>query len=177
MKTPAAWIAALVLAVSLAIPASPAWSQTVTTSYGPFSINNTSGTQLSNPYYTFSVTTTGQLEVEYIASPGHCSNVIMRFLVDGSQVAATAPLTPGQSSGFVTLGPVSAGAHVVGLQAEGVVSGCNVGVLANWGGTANARTSVSVASTPQQIPAPGMIVTALFFVAGAWIALRRRLGR
>lgn len=150
-------------------------AQTITTPYGPISVTNLGGGQLSNPYFTFTVSTAGQLDVEYIASSGHCSNVVMHFLVDSVERAVSGVLAPGQSTGFVTLGPVAAGTHLVGLQAEGVVSGCNTGTLGNWGGSANARTvPLSVVTAPAAIPAPGLLATALFFLGGAWLASRRR---
>src|SRR5207248_3197568 len=92
------------------------------------------------------VTTTGTLQVQYNASTGHCSNVRAHILVDGVEKAVTAFLTPGQASGFLNVGPVSAGTHTVALQGEGTVSGCNVGALANWGGTMNVMTDALVAA-------------------------------
>lgn len=166
---------ALLLASLLALPATMAAAQTVTTAYGPFAIDNLGGGQLSDPYFTVNVSTAGQLDVEYVASAGHCSNVIMHFLVDGTEQAVSGPLTPGQSTGFVVLGPVSPGTHTLGLQAEGVVGGCNAGTLGNWGGVANVRTVPLAASAPATVPGPGLVATALFFVAGAWLMLRRRL--
>jgi hypothetical protein len=166
----AAWLIGVLVAFLTAL----ASAQTQTTSYGPFSVVNASAGQLSSPYFTFSVTTASQLDVEYVASAGHCSNVIMHFLVDGIERAVSATLAPGQSSGFFTLGPVSPGTHLVGLQAEGVVSGCNTGQLAGWGGIANVR-AIPIAVAPTQIPGPGLIATALFFLGGAWLTLRRRL--
>jgi len=42
---------------------------------------------------------------------------------------------------------VSAGPHTVGVQAQGVVGGCNSGVLHSWGGTVHTKT-------PPQAPPP-----------------------
>jgi hypothetical protein len=115
----------------------------ITTDYGPFGVNsgNASGVQLSVNAYSIDVLTTGVLEAEYTASPGHCSNLFVHFYVDGNDIAHSAILHPGESTGFVDLGPVSAGDHLLELRAEGVISGCNHGTLESWAGTAKVTTS------------------------------------
>ena len=148
--------------VVLALPATA--QQQVTTTYGPFVITNTSGGQLSNVVQTINVQTLGVLQLEYTAAATHCSDVRMHFLVDGVEVALSAFLVAGQSSGFFNVGPVSPGAHTVALQAEGRVSGCNVGVLSQWGGTARVTTTQALAA--QAIPAPGLLAALAAFVTG-----------
>jgi hypothetical protein len=154
-RVAAYWIGLCALVWSLG-----AYSQTATTVYGPFSLTSTSGTQLSNVLFPINVSTSGTLLVQYTASAGHCSNVRAHILVDGVERGLTPFLTPGQSSAFLNVGPVSAGAHVVALQGEGTVGGCNAGVLVGWGGTA-AVTVDGVA-----VPAPGLLLTALALLAG-----------
>ncbi len=130
----------IVLSCATLLAAAPAAAETVTDTFGPFSVDSPGLGQLSSGIFTRTVTTgAGPLEAEYTASPGHCSNVIMHFLLDGVERAVSGVLTPGASTGFTSLGSVAAGSHVVGLQAEGVVSGCNVGDLENWGGTGSIR--------------------------------------
>ena len=140
--------------------------QQVTTTYGPFSVSSTSGTQLSNNVYTINLQTLGALELEYTAAPTHCSDVRMHFLVDGVERAVSAFLTPGASSGFFNVGPVSAGAHTVALQAEGRVGGCNTGALAGWGGTARTTVSALAAAPAATVPAPGLIAVFAAFALG-----------
>ena len=147
------------------VPGMPALAQVVTTTYGPFSVTSTSGTQLSNALYTTNVTTTGTLQVRYNASAGHCSDVRAHILVDGVERGLTAFLTAGQSSALVAVGPVTPGAHVVALQGEGRVSGCNAGSLVGWGGTMDVATSVGQAIA-QAVPGPGLVATLLAFAAG-----------
>jgi hypothetical protein len=134
----ASWgLASLGVALCLS---TPALGQTLTDTFGPFSVDSPGAGQLSSGIYNHSVTTgAGPIEAEYTASPGHCSNVIMHFLLDGTEEAVSGVLAAGASTGFVSLGTVAEGNHVVGLQAEGVVSGCNTGDLANWGGTGAVR--------------------------------------
>lgn len=91
----AGWVAVWLLVASAAV-----WAQTATTLYGPFSVTSTSGTELSNVLYPINVSTTGPLLVQYNASAGHCSDVRVHILVDGTERALTAFLAPGQSSGF-----------------------------------------------------------------------------
>lgn len=148
--------------------AAPASAQLVTTTYGPFSISTSTGTQLSGPLYTINnVTTTGTLQVRYNASAGHCSDVRTHIFVDGVERGVTAFLSPGQSSAFVDVGPVAPGAHVVAVQGEGRVSGCNTGALVGWGGTVDVATTIAAAPTAAAIPAPGLLATLFAFAAGA----------
>jgi hypothetical protein len=44
-------------------------------------------------------------------------------------------VAPGTGTGTQELGPVAAGVHAVGVQAEGVLGGCNTGALVIWAGT------------------------------------------
>jgi hypothetical protein len=139
----------------------PANAQLVTTTYGPFAVNCSSGTELCNNFFSQSVTTTSHLQVEYIAAPTHCSNIRAHILVDGVQKAVTAFLTPGQASGFFDVGPVSAGSHAVALQGEGIIGGCNVGVLQNWGGTMVVMTdlqAVPAVSAPTLVLLGGLVL-------------------
>lgn len=150
------WMAALL--------AAQAGAQTTTTTYGPFSVTSTSGTQLSNVVYSINVVTDGLLRVEYTAAATHCSDVRMHFEVDGVERAVSAFLVPGVSSGFFDVGPVTPGAHVIALRAEGRVGGCNSGQLVGWGGTAQVTTQQG---PPAEVPAPGLIATLIVFVLGA----------
>jgi hypothetical protein len=169
----------LVTALALAVLVTPASAQQlVTTIYGPFSVTTNSGTQLSNQIYSVNVSTTGPLLVQYNASAGHCSDVRARILVDGVERGVTAFLSPGQSSGFVDVGPVSPGAHGVALQGEGRVSGCNAGQLVGWAGTMDVTTAAAAAAAPSEIPGPGLLATLIAFAAGALVLgpWRRRRG-
>jgi hypothetical protein len=142
------------------------------TSSVPFSITCTSSGQLCTPIFTTPVTTGGVLQVSYSASAGHCSNVAAHFLVDGVELAVTPFLTPGQTSATFTLSPVSAGAHTLGVQGEGTVSGCNTGTLAAWGGSVQITVNATAAAAP--IPAPGLVATALALLLAAFAYFRRR---
>jgi hypothetical protein len=142
-----------------------------TTSY-PISITCTSAGQLCTPVFSVAVSTTGVLQAAYTASPLHCSNVRVHFLVDSVDIAQTPFLTPGQSSAVFNLGPVTPGSHTVGFQAEGTVSGCNTGTLAAWGGTGQ----VTVSQVSASVPGPGIIATAIAFLLGA-LAFRKRFFR
>ena len=157
------------LAVALMLFASAAQAQTTTTT---FNVPCTSSGELCSPPFTMPITTSGVLQVQYTASPGHCSNVRVHVLLDGTEVALSAFLAPGASSSVFNLGPVSPGTHTLGLQGEGTIGGCNTGNLANWGGTAAVTVSAaSIATTP--VPAPGIVATALVFLLGAFLYLYR----
>jgi len=132
----------------LAIP-----SQAQTTTNVPVSAVCTGGGQLCNNIATIPVSTAGLLQGQFISDGGGaCSDVRIHFLVDGSEVAATGFVAPGGSSAVLNLGPVSSGPHVVGLQAEGQVGGCNVGTLGSWEGTAAITTEALAAAVATAVP-------------------------
>jgi hypothetical protein len=145
---------------------------------GPFSINCTSSGQLCSPTFDVAITTNGLLQVSYTASPGHCSDVRVHFLVDDVELGATGFLAPGASSGILSLSPVSPGTHILSLQGEGQVGGCNVGSVANWGGTVQITVDQVVAQVvPVPAPAPGFLPVALTIVLAALLLFRRRARR
>jgi hypothetical protein len=156
----------------------PAYGQLVTTTFGPFTVNCTPSGQLCDNTFSQSVSTISTLRVQYVASPGHCSNVAAHIFVDGVERAVTAVLTPGQASGFFDVGPVSPGPHVVALRGEGTVSGCNTGNLQNWGGTMDVvHEAAVVAAAVTPVPAvslPLLAVLAAVLVLAAGLAIRRR---
>ena len=159
----------------------PAYGQLVTTTFGPFTVNCTPSGQLCDNTFSQSVSTISTLRVQYVASSGHCSNVAVHILVDGVERAFTAFLTPGQSSGFFDVGPVSAGSHVVALRGEGTVSGCNTGNLLNWGGTIDVVHEAAVIAAPvTPVPAvspPLLALLSAMLVLAAGLTIRRRRGR
>jgi len=157
---------------AIAILASTGVSAQAVINYGPFSINCVGGSQLCSPAFSTSVSTTGPLQLSYTASAGHCSDVRVHFIVDGVERGLSAFLTAGQGSGVFDVGPVSPGTHTITLQAEGRVGGCNIGSLANWGGTAQAFIGQDIASAAAAVPAPGILATTLFLLLGAF-AFRR----
>jgi hypothetical protein len=74
------------------------------------------------------------LQVQYFVRSTHCSSLRVHLFVDGTLKVTTGFLGwPGAPSpfaelplgtGLVDLGPVSPGAHLISVQAEGQVSGC-----------------------------------------------------
>jgi hypothetical protein len=130
--------------------------QTVETVIPDFIVSCTSTGQLCDPPFFVSVETGSVLQVQYFVRPTHCASVRVGLLVDGTLKAtsdflgwpgAPAPFSDlALDTGLVDLGPVSPGAHVVAVQAEGQVSGCNVGQLPDWGGSLRLLTSPLVAT-------------------------------
>src|SRR6185369_2887531 len=95
------------------------------------------GGQLCNNIATFTIHVPGAGGVgegKFTPGPLTCSNLRLHFIVDGTEVAVTDFAGPGTSTAFVSLGFISPGKHVVGMQAEGEVGGCNVGNLVSWAG-------------------------------------------
>jgi hypothetical protein len=70
--------------------------------------------------------------VSFTANGNHCSDMIAHVIADGQEVGS-AQVGPGQSTPFYNLG--SYRSHTVGVRAEGVSGGCNVGYVSAWGGT------------------------------------------
>jgi hypothetical protein len=107
-----------------------------------------------------------------------CSDVRIHFQVDGIELALSPFLAPGVPSATYLLGPVALGAHVLGLQAEGRLGGCNIGNLGSWAGTATGdANAMPAASSSAAVPAPGIVATAIAFLLGAFALFRRRRAR
>jgi len=111
-------------------------------SYGPFTVRSHGDGQMSTDQYSINVRTAGKLALSYTAPRLHCASLRMHFSVDGVEKAVSPTVAPGQRTGYIELGPVSPGSHVVALQAEGIVGGCNVGRLTAWEGSAEAWTTL-----------------------------------
>jgi hypothetical protein len=102
----------------------------------------TGGGQLCNQIATFTLNVPGAGGVgkgRFIPGPLICSNLRVHFIIDGTEVAVTGFVGPGTSTDFVSLGFITPGQHTVGVQAEGEVSGCNVGNLVSWAGQVRLR--------------------------------------
>jgi hypothetical protein len=144
----------LIVGVVLVGVGALAVSASVETPIPYFKVTCSSTGQMCDPPYSMPVTTGGELQVEYDV-PGHCSSIRLHILVDGTVVHTTGFLGwPGApppfdtlplSTGLVNVGPVSPGAHVLGLQAEGQVGGCNGGRLYSWAGSGRVLTAAMMA--------------------------------
>jgi hypothetical protein len=98
--------------------------------------------QLCAATFDLPVQTASLLTVQYTASPQNCADVSMHFLVDGAPRGVSGELAPGSASGFFELGPVSPpGGHLLQLQAEGFLGGCDSGTLTSWSGTLEIHTT------------------------------------
>ena len=108
----------------------------------PVSGTCSGGGQLCNNIATFTINVGGPGGVgegNFTPGPLTCSNLRIHFIVDGTEVAVTGFAGPGTVTAFVGLGFISPGKHVVGVQAEGQVGGCNVGNLVSWAGGVRLR--------------------------------------
>ena len=70
--------------------------------------------------------------VSFTANYNHCSDLIAHVIVDGVEVGSDV-VAPGQTTRTFQL--ASYRPHTVGVQAEGIEGGCNIGFLSAWGGT------------------------------------------
>lgn len=141
-----------------------------TTSY-PVSATCSGGGQLCNNVASIPITTTGLLQAQFVGGLFLCSNIRIHFLVDGTEVAVTGFVGASGATGFFNLGPVSSGSHVLGLQAEGMVGGCNSGVLGSWAGTAQVVTT-SAASTIPTLSQWGLVLLLALLAALGVLHLR-----
>jgi hypothetical protein len=89
-------------------------------------------TQVCNTVPTAHVGAVMSPAVSFSANGNHCSDIIAHVIVDGQEVGS-AQVGPGQSTPSYPL--ASFKGHDVGVRAEGVDGGCNVGYLSAWGGT------------------------------------------
>ena len=106
--------------------------------------------QLCDPPYSVTVQAQTQLGIDFAISGLHCGPIRQHVLLDGKEVLTTGWLgwagAPAPfaalplETGILDLGPVSAGAHTLGLRAEGEVGGCNHGGFDSWGGTLKVYT-------------------------------------
>ena len=143
-----------VLAAWLGSP-EPVRGQTIETVIPDFVATCTSTGELCEPPFDVPVQTGSVLQAQYTVRATHCASVRVHFLVDGALVASSGFLGwPGAplpfsalplDTGLVDLGPVAPGAHVLGVQAEGQVGGCNSGNLTDWGGSLRVLTSPPIA--------------------------------
>lgn len=122
--------------------------------------------QLCTPVPSVALPTDGALQVQFTAAPSHCSDIVARIRVDGLEQFVSAPLAPGEGTGVLELGPVTAGVHHVGVQAEGVLGGCNPGSLAIWSGTLSLTVS-GLTAADVAIAAPGEEVGISTLAGGA----------
>ena len=119
-----------------------------------FVVTCTSTGQLCDPPFSVSGEIGSVLQVQYFVLSTHCSSLRVHLFVDGTLKVTTGFLGwPGAPSpfaelpldtGLVDLGPVSPGAHLISVQAEGQVSGCNVGKPSSWGGSLKVLTNVPI---------------------------------
>ncbi|MBI2781396.1 MAG: hypothetical protein HYX55_06345 [Chloroflexi bacterium] len=143
-------LAVAALAVGIAATAAVADDLTQTFDVGVAACDNAPPAQLCTPVAKVSVTTQGTLRVAFTAAATHCSPIIAHLLVDGVEKFVSAQLGPGETTPTQDFGPVTAGDHVLGVQGEGVVGGCNAGATSSWGGT----LAVAVSGAPTVTPTP-----------------------
>lgn len=95
--------------------------------------------QLCIPIAAYRVSTQGPLVAQFTASPNHCSDIIAKIMVNGTEHGRQR-LAPGQRDGsyYMDLHP---GAHSIGVQAEGIKGGCNTGYLQSWKGNLRVETN------------------------------------
>ncbi|MDQ3582137.1 MAG: thermonuclease family protein [Pseudomonadota bacterium] len=125
--------------------------ETVETIIPDFAVTCTNTGQLCDPPFSVSVETGSILQVQYFVRSTHCSSVRVHIFVDGTLEMTTGFLGwPGAPSpfaelrldtGLAELGPVSPGAHLISVQVEGQVSGCNLDQPLSWGGSLKVLTS------------------------------------
>lgn len=128
-----------------------------------FVVTCTNTGQLCDPPFSVSVETASVLQVQYFVRSTHCSSGRFHLFVDGILKVTTGFLGwPGAPSpfaelpldtGLVDLGPVSPGAHLISVQGEGQVSGCNSGQPGSWGGSLEVPFATTVQPLVPAVPA------------------------
>jgi hypothetical protein len=106
---------------------------------------NTSQECPQRPEVKFTAGQNESIDARFTANANHCSDILVRFLVDGYPQGDTG----GPGRGFMRVGPsqtvsvsftAKPGDRVLSVQAKGIEGGCNTGVLNAWGGTVQLDT-------------------------------------
>ena len=123
-------VAAGLAGIALAAPAAAidqpiGVSQCVHRSGDPQGCGQTPGAQIN--------TSGPGLTMSFTASPEHCSDIQVTFIVDGHPVTGGMQVGPGQTV-ETTYPAAKAGHHNVEVSAYGIAGGCNTGELQSWKG-------------------------------------------
>ncbi|HWX18413.1 MAG TPA: hypothetical protein VN578_00775 [Candidatus Binatia bacterium] len=141
----------LSLALAAFFCAAAASAQTTTNTYALPAISCSGYGEICSNTFNQPVRTSGVLTARYTAPAADCSYIRIHFLVDGQERAETEILVPGAASSWFNLGPVAHGSHLLQLQAEGFIGGCNTGSLSEWSGKLDVVTATG--PTPSIFPA------------------------
>lgn len=167
-------VAGLLCALLIAVPAkgsaaSPAASVVVTVSQDCTASGELCGNVWSTQVL---IQAPASLQVEFLQPQG-CSSIRVQVLLDGTESSisrwlgwsgatgefAALPL----DTGVLDLGTVAQGTHVIGLEAEGQVGGCNGGRLSQWGRFLTILIHPTVPTTPRSLavalPGPNTLLT------------------
>jgi hypothetical protein len=132
--------------------APPAAAEVHITQYGevPQCQPNTSQECPQEPEIRFTAGKNESIEARFTANANHCSDILVRFLVDHYPQGDYMRAGPSQtvSVGFTT----TSGDRVLSVQAKGITGGCNTGVLNAWGGTVHLDSIEPVGPAPHHIP-------------------------
>ncbi len=131
-KTVLAAAAAGLAGVALASPASAAVEQHIEVAQCTHTSGNNQG---CNEKPGAAIETYGPgLDFWFTASPSHCSDIQVTFIVDGHPASGGLVVGPGQTvKGHDAA--TKAGHHYVQVEANGIPGGCNQGTLLSWAGT------------------------------------------
>jgi len=90
------------------------------------------------------------IQASFTANANHCSDILVRFLVDNYPQGDWLRVGPSQtvSSPFFN----KSGDHVLAVAAKGIDGGCNTGVLNSWGGTVRIDSVDAVGPAPTSVP-------------------------
>ncbi len=110
-----ALLGAALLALAIYVPASSASAGTITTSYSVGVSCTAPFSEVCNPPATVTVHTAGVLQADFF-HPAECSPIAVNLIVD-VVTEFTSPFLLNQDTGFIELGPVQPGSHVIGVQA------------------------------------------------------------
>jgi hypothetical protein len=163
---PVVMVVAVLVASLFGLQGAAQGQETLLTVVPDFGVDCSSTGQLCEPPFAITIATESLLQVQYAVRFDHCSSVRLHIFVDDVLVQTTDFLGwPGAGGTFaglpletalLDLGPVSPGTHVLELQAEGQVSGCNTGNLLHWGGSLRVLTALPFTVVADSgMPVPG----------------------
>lgn len=112
-----------------------------------------------SPEVTFTAGQGDRLEASFTANANGCSDVSVRFDVDGYPQSDWLRVSPNQT---VTATFTKSGEHVLSIKAQGIEGGCNAGILNSWGGVVRISSTGEAGSGSQPDvvgPAPKTVPT------------------
>jgi hypothetical protein len=105
-----------------------------------------------SPEVRFTAGQNDSIQAQFTANANHCSDIFVRFNVDGYPQGDWVRVSPSQTVSSPSFN--RSGDHVLSVTAKGIEGGCNTGVLNSWGGTVRIDSVDVVGPAPTPVSSP-----------------------